>query len=541
MTKPIRTIRLLIILTVVLIAFGAMTAQAQTNLLQNPGFEEPFISVGGNDLVQVAEGWTPWHVPQGSGDTSSQNLQPEYYPASDVSNGLGIPRIRSGSDAQQYFTFFGTHTGGVYQRVTGITPGTELRFSIYAYVWSSSFDDPDVSEEDGGVLFQVGIDPAGGTDGQSASIIWSSAVPLYDAFNQYVVTATANGSAVSVWVRSIVSFPVRNNNIYVDDASLTATGDTSPTNTPVPATNTPVPPTNTPVPPTNTPVPPTATDDIVILPVTNTPVPPTTEATAEPPTTVPPTAVPPTTEPPTSVPPTAEPPTSVAPTVEGPTTESPTAVPPTVQISTNVPPTATPTPSDIFLNTIIHTVRAGDTVSRLASLYGSTTPAIIAANGLDENALIFVGQQLVIPVKLAAPATVTPTNTPEVPPTEVPGPTAVPTQPPPQTGTQIYVVRPGDTLYRIAVNYHTTISALLQLNRITNANLIFVGQRIIVPAPGTPVQPEPQPEPTTYRVLPGDTLYRIALRNGVSLTALIQANNLTNPNRIFVGQVLIIP
>ncbi|MCA9908960.1 MAG: hypothetical protein KC519_09970, partial [Anaerolineae bacterium] len=213
MTKPIRTIRLLIILAAVLIAFGAMTAQAQTNLLQNPGFEPPFVNVGGNALVQVAQGWTPWHVPQGSGDTSSQNLEPEYYPSSDVSNGLGVPRIRSGTDAQQYFTFFGTHTGGVFQRVTGVTPGTELRFGVFAYVWSSSFDDPDVSEEDGGVLLQVGIDPAGGTDGQSASIIWSSAVPLYDAFNEYVVTATASGSAVSVWVRSIVSFPVRNNNI----------------------------------------------------------------------------------------------------------------------------------------------------------------------------------------------------------------------------------------------------------------------------------------------------------------------------------------
>lgn len=59
-------------------------------------------------------------------------------------------------------------------------------------------------------------------------------------------------------------------------------------------------------------------------------------------------------------------------------------------------------------------------------------------------------------------------------------------------------------------------------------------------------QPAPQPAakvttPTTYTVLPGDTLSVIARRHGVSLAALAQANNLTNPNALRIGQVLTIP
>lgn len=59
-------------------------------------------------------------------------------------------------------------------------------------------------------------------------------------------------------------------------------------------------------------------------------------------------------------------------------------------------------------------------------------------------------------------------------------------------------------------------------------------------------QPGPQPAakvttPTTYTVRPGDTLSVIARRHGVSLAALAQANNLTNPNALRIGQVLTIP
>lgn len=108
-----------------------------------------------------------------------------------------------------------------------------------------------------------------------------------------------------------------------------------------------------------------------------------------------------------------------------------------------------------------------------------------------------------------------------------------------------YVVRTGDTLSAIALRFGITQDALMRANNIRNANVVYVGQTLIIPGghgPGTPPQPVPQPSrPTTYVVKRGDTLGDIAKRFNTTVQALMQANNLKNPNRIEVGQVLNIP
>ncbi len=515
-----------------------VAAQGQ-NLLTNPGFEQPFNTVDGSPPRQVANGWTPWHI--GGGPSASENIQPEYYPASDTTNGLGVPRIRSGSDAQQYHSFFATHDGGLLQRVTGITRNAQIRFSAFIYVWSSTFDDPNRSEDPGGVVVQVGIDPTGGTDGTSNRIVWSAPAVQYDAYNEYSVTTTATGTEVTVFIRTTVSVPVKNTNIYVDDASLTSSGSTGgPTNTSQPASATPRPPTNTAQPVSATPRPPTNT------PVSVPPSPTISSGTGASVTPVSPSATPliPTN---TRV---AASNTPVPPTPTQATGGLPSATPGLPATATLVP-TVTPTSIPIggqFPGRIVHIVQTGDTVGTLATLYGSTTDAIITANDLPASAFIRVGQRLVIPVRLTAPATSTPSATPNVPqpttaPTSIP-----PTQAPPATTTS-YVVQPGDTLGGIALRFNTTIGTIAQLNGITNPNSIFWGQRLVIPSSGNPPPPPTQsasstvtPAPArTYVVQPGDTLYRIALRFGISINQIIQANNITNPNRVFVGQVLVIP
>lgn len=508
--------RCLFVLLLFILGTVPLYAQGQ-NLLTNPGFEKPFNTVAGNPPRQVAQGWSPWNI--SGGQSASENVQPEYYAASDVSNGLGVPRIRNGSDAQQYHSFFATHDGGLLQRVTGITKGTQLRFSAYIYAWSSTFDDPNKSEEEGGVVVQVGIDPVGGTDGTSNSIVWSAPSIQYDAYNEFTVTAAAADTAVTVFVRSTVTTPVKNNNVYVDDASLVAVSGSAATNTSVPPSPTKAPTS------TNTVVRPTSTNTVGAASVTpgasNTPVP----TTAVPAATV-----------------------TNAPVVPTATTQVQPATATSVPTDTPILPTPTVSSGDNtggFPGRVVHIVQPGDTVGVLATVYGSNTDAIIQANGLTPSALIRIGQGLVIPVRLSAPATSTPTATPIAP---------LVTATPPTSGTpgNTYVVQRGDTLGRIAVRFNTTIATLAQLNGITNPNTIFVGQRLVIPGAGQGgIQVTPPVIVVTatsapasqnrYVVQPGDTLFRIALRFRVSMGQLAQANGITNFNRVFVGQVLVIP
>jgi len=114
-----------------------------------------------------------------------------------------------------------------------------------------------------------------------------------------------------------------------------------------------------------------------------------------------------------------------------------------------------------------------------------------------------------------------------------------------------YVVQPGDTLFGIARQFGVSMEEIAAANNIINPNLIFVGQSLTIPTDDDgvsppPSTPAPTPPPaggdaTTYTVQPGDNLYRIAVRFGVSVTAIIEANNLLNPGLIIVGQTLQIP
>ena len=93
----------------------------------------------------------------------------------------------------------------------------------------------------------------------------------------------------------------------------------------------------------------------------------------------------------------------------------------------------------------------------------------------------------------------------------------------------IYTVVRGDTLYSIARRYNTTVAELVRLNDISNPNLIYVGQRLVIS--GT----------ESYTVRRGDTLYAIAKRFGTTVDAIVSLNGIRNPNLIYAGQVLRIP
>ena len=111
--------------------------------------------------------------------------------------------------------------------------------------------------------------------------------------------------------------------------------------------------------------------------------------------------------------------------------------------------------------------------------------------------------------------------------------------PPAQEPTTVYVVQLDDTLSAIALRYDTTVQALVQANDIENPDLINPGQRLVIPS-ASPT-PEPTPQKQVHVVQRGETLYRIAQRYGTTVQALVTANDIADPNLIHWGQKLIIP
>lgn len=148
-----------------------------------------------------------------------------------------------------------------------------------------------------------------------------------------------------------------------------------------------------------------------------------------------------------------------------------------------------------------YTVKSGDSLWKIANQFGTTPAAIRAANNLTSDVLR-IGQILTIPNT---------TSTPETP----------------STG-NTYTVQNGDSLWKIANKFGTTINALKSANNLTNDNL-QVGQVLTIPSDGA-----------TYTVKNGDSLWKIANQFGITVNELKSANGLTGDN-LQVGQTLKIP
>ncbi|MFC2015613.1 LysM peptidoglycan-binding domain-containing protein [Chloroflexota bacterium] len=100
-----------------------------------------------------------------------------------------------------------------------------------------------------------------------------------------------------------------------------------------------------------------------------------------------------------------------------------------------------------------------------------------------------------------------------------------------------HVVKRGQNLYRIAAKYGTTVKAIVKANGLWNPNYIYTGQRLYIPCGKAPTPKAKK----VHVVRRGQTLAGIARWYGVSVKAIVKANKIKNPNRIYVGQRLVIP
>ncbi len=195
-----------------------------------------------------------------------------------------------------------------------------------------------------------------------------------------------------------------------------------------------------------------------------------------------------------------------------------TAAPTSTTAPTTIAPTPVPTSAPLT-----YTVQRGDTLRSIARKFNTTTTAILAINAISNPNLIFPGQVLKIP-GTSAPV---PTTLPSV----ISGST--PTSAPSGQLTT-YTVQRGDTLSSIARKFGVTASAIIAVNPGINANRIFPGQVINMPFNNSGVK-------KTYVVQGGDNLRKIAAKFNTTIAVLQQLNGLSDPNKIFVGQTLVVP
>lgn len=97
--------------------------------------------------------------------------------------------------------------------------------------------------------------------------------------------------------------------------------------------------------------------------------------------------------------------------------------------------------------------------------------------------------------------------------------------------TVMYTVQEGNTLWGIANFFGTTVEEIAALNTIEDDEMIYPGQVLTIPVE------KPIP-PKYYAVRPGDTLYSIAKRYGLTVNGILCMNRLANPNLIYPGQML---
>lgn len=181
--------------------------------------------------------------------------------------------------------------------------------------------------------------------------------------------------------------------------------------------------------------------------------------------------------------------------------------------TSEVPNTENPNDS-MNTETITYTVQSGDTLSSIASRYGTTVQELVDINGLSNPNLIYPGEVLRIMTNSTTHGS------------ETRG-----------TGSIVYTVQRGNTLSQIANRYGVTVSHIVEINNIANPNLIYPGQKLRI-TESTNTNLNPVIQNNFYTVQRGDTLSGIARRYGDSTQYLVRLNGISNPNLIYPGQML---
>ena len=212
--------------TLVGLLIGFTSVSAQENLLQDPSFEGPYVSRGRPDLNTPAA-WGLW-VADGPRGYEWQNRPDRVFAFPHPAG----PQIHSGGASQNINGGYVTFTAAVFQQVT-VPNRANLVASAWAWLKTCNLPkdgsgniigDNCGSAVESGAYVRVGVDPDGGTNPASPTIIWSGNIAPHDRWEQASVSATANGTLVTMFIWVSQAWPADLNNVYFDDASLTVGG-----------------------------------------------------------------------------------------------------------------------------------------------------------------------------------------------------------------------------------------------------------------------------------------------------------------------------
>lgn len=163
---------------------------------------------------------------------------------------------------------------------------------------------------------------------------------------------------------------------------------------------------------------------------------------------------------------------------------------------------------------IRYTIQRGDTLSEIAQRYNTTVNELVRLNNIQNPNMIYANETLLIPTKNNSISTGSDDK-----------------------NNTIYIVQRGDTLYSIAKRFNTTVQNIVNNNGISNPNLIYPGQRLIIAKSTTNIQTKYM----SYRIKRGDTLWGIANKYNTTVKELAYINGIRNVNRIYINQVIRIP
>ena len=180
----------------------------------------------------------------------------------------------------------------------------------------------------------------------------------------------------------------------------------------------------------------------------------------------------------------------------------------------------------------VHVVKPGETLSQIASRYGTSVASLRRLNNLPNANFVWYGQRLLIS---SSSAVTTATR---------------------NVGTfGSYRVRSGDSLTAVARRHGLSATQLAQMNGISPWRWLYNGQVLRVPLSTATVQAAPATAPVSqagggngivegvqrYAVRPGDSITRLAKNHGISVARLLSMNGLTSARWLYVDQVLLLP